>query len=130
MFVHNCIQLCCDLCEIPVQIKRADTDLVSAHLVAVIRLDDLIHCCVEEHTGNSMRLIPKLGILLLDIGKDLVQIAGVQRVNIILYLRRVRIVLGIYDKDRISLGQHNVALHDREHGPNARRPRPKESVKL
>ena len=78
------IELCGNLREIPVQIKRLHTDLVATHLVAVVRLNGLIRCGIKEHAGNLVGLVPELCILVLDVGKDLIQIAGMKRVDVVL----------------------------------------------
>ena len=57
-----------------------------------------------------MRLITKLCILVLDVSENLIQIARVQCVDIVLPLRRMRIVFGVNDENRIILGQHDVCL--------------------
>ena len=105
MFIHYRIQLCGNLREVLIQIKRLYADLIAAHLVAVIRLDGLVCCSIKEHAGNRMWLITKLCILILDVGEDLIQIAGVQRVNVILRLGRVRVVFGINDENRVTLSR-------------------------
>ena len=95
MFLGNPIQLGGDLRKIPVQIQGSNADLVAAHLVAIVRLDGLVCCRIKKYTGNRMRLIPKLCVLILYIGEDLIQIARVNGVNIELRLSCVGIVLGI-----------------------------------
>lgn len=82
MLCHNCIQLRGNLRKLLVQIERFHGDLVAAHLITVVRLDCLICCGIEKHSGNLMRLVAKLGILILDLCKNLIQIAGVQRMCI------------------------------------------------
>lgn len=69
------VQLCRNFREISVQIKRFHTDLIAAHLVAIVRLNGLVRCGIQEHPGHSMRLISKLGIFVFHIGKNLIQIA-------------------------------------------------------
>ena len=101
-----------------IQVKRPDANLVATHLVAVVRLNSLIRCGIKEHTRNRMRLVTKLCILVLDVSENLIQIARVQCVDIVLPLRRMRIVFGVNDENRIILGQHDVALHYRQHCPN------------
>ena len=88
MFIHYRIQLCGNLREVLIQIKRLYADLIAAHLVAVVRLDCFVRCRIKEHTGNCVWLVPELCILVLDVGKNLIQIARVQRVNVILRLPR------------------------------------------
>ena len=83
MVIHDSIQLCGNLREILVQIKRLHADLIAAHLVAVVRLNGLVRCGIKEHAGNLMGLIPELRIFVLDIGKDLIQITGMERVDIV-----------------------------------------------
>ena len=84
-----------------IQVKRSDANLVATHLVAVVRLNSLIRCGIKEHTRNRMRLITKLCILVLDVSENLIQIARVQCVDIVLRLRRMRIVFGVNDENRI-----------------------------
>ena len=83
MVIHDSIQLCGNLREILVQIKRLHADLIAAHLVAVVRLDRFICCRIKEHAGNLTGLVPELRILVLDVGKDLIQITGMERVDIV-----------------------------------------------
>ena len=83
MVIHDSIQLCGNLREILVQIKRLHADLIAAHLVAVVRLDRFVCCRIKEHAGNLVGLVPELRILVLDIGKDLIQITGMERVDIV-----------------------------------------------
>ena len=78
MVIHDSIQLCGNLREILVQIKRLHADLIAAHLVAVVRLDRFVCCRIKEHG-----LVPELRILVLDVGKDLIQITGMERVDIV-----------------------------------------------
>ena len=118
MLLHYSVQLRSDLQKILIQIKRLQADLVTAYLVAVVRLNGLVRCNIKEHTRNRMRLITKLYILILDASENLIQIAGVQRVNIVLRLHRMRIVFDINDENCITLGQHDVTLHDRQHCSN------------
>ena len=83
MVIHDSIQLCGNLREILVQIKRLHADLIAAHLVAVVRLDRFVSCRIKKHAGNLMGLVPELRILVLDVGKDLIQITGMERVDIV-----------------------------------------------
>ena len=83
MVIHDSIQLCGNLREILVQIKRLHADLIAAHLVAVVRLDRFICCRIKEHAGNLTGLVPELRIFVLDVGKDLIQITGMERVDIV-----------------------------------------------
>ena len=98
------IELCGNLREIPVQIKRLHTDLVATHLVAVVRLNGLIRCGIKEHAGNLVGLVPELCILVLDVGKDLIQIAGMKRVDVVLSLSGMRVILGVDDKHLAASG--------------------------
>lgn len=118
MLIHNRIQLCGNLREITVQIKRPHTDLVATHLVAVVRLNGLVRCGIKEHAGNLVGLIPELRILVLDVGKDLIQIAGMERVDVVLSLRGMRVILSVNDKHLAPSGEHDVALHYRQHRPD------------
>lgn len=43
------IKLCGNLREVPVQIKRFYTNLITAHLIAVVRLNCLICRCIQKH---------------------------------------------------------------------------------
>ena len=113
MISYYSIQLSSNLREIPVQIKRLYADLVAAHLVAVIWLDRLVRCGIKEHARNLVRLIPELHILILDVSKNLIQISGMERMDVVLSLRGMRIILGVNDKHLITSGEHNVALHNR-----------------
>ena len=83
MLFDNCIKLRCNLREIIIQIKRPDADLIAAHLVAVVRLDRFVCCHIKAHAGNLMGLVSELRILVLDVGKDLIQITGMERVDIV-----------------------------------------------
>ena len=83
MVIHDSIQLCGNLREILVQIKRLHADLIAAHLAAVVRLDRFVCRRIKEHAGNLMGLVPELRILVLDVGKDLIQITGMERVDIV-----------------------------------------------
>ena len=65
-----------------------------------------------------MRPTAKLRILILDIGENLVQIAGMKRVDIVLSLRGMRLILGIDDQYLAASCEHDVTLHDRQHRPN------------
>lgn len=112
------IELCGNLREITVQIKRPHADLVATHLVAIVWLNGLIRCGIKEHAGNLVGLVPELRILVLDVGKDLIQIAGVERVDVVLSLRGVRVILGVDDKHLAASGEHDVALHYRQHSPD------------
>ena len=112
------IELCGNLREIPVQIKRLHTDLVATHLVAVVRLNGLIRCGIKEHAGNLVGLVPELCILVLDVGKDLIQIAGMKRVDVVLSLSGMRVILGVDDKHLAASGEHDVTLHYRQHRPD------------
>lgn len=111
-------ELCGNLREIPVQIKRLHADLVAAHLVAIVRLNNLVRCGIKEHAGNLVGLAPELRILVLDVGKDLIQIAGMERVDIVRSLRGMRVILGVNDKHLATSGEHDVALHYRQHRPD------------
>ena len=44
-----------------------------------------------------MGLVPELRIFVLDVGKDLIQITRMERVDVILSLRGVRVILGVDD---------------------------------
>lgn len=112
------IELCGNLREITVQIKRPHADLVATHLVASVWLNGLIRCGIKEHAGNLVGLVPELRILVLDVGKDLIQIAGMERVDVVLSLRGVRVILGVDDKHLAASGEHDVALHYRQHSPD------------
>ncbi len=100
MLLHYRVQLRGDLQKILIQIKRLQANLVTAYLIAVVRLNGLVRCNIKEHTRNRMRLITKLYILILDASENLIQIAGAQRVNVVLRLHRMRIVFGINDENR------------------------------
>mgnify|MGYP005770578841 FL=1 len=118
MLLHNGIELCRNLGKIPVQIQCPDTDSVPAHLVAVIRLKDFIRCDIEQHTGNGVGSVSKRSILIFDVGENLVQIAGMERMDIILGLHRMGVVLGVNDENLIAPGEHDVAPHHRQQGPH------------
>lgn len=103
MFIYNCIQLCGNFREISIQVKRFYADFVSAHSVAVVRLNGFVRCGIQEHTGNRMRLSSEIGILVFHISENLIQISGVKGVNIVLSLCRMRVILGIYNQHSASL---------------------------
>ena len=112
------IELCGNLREITVQIKRPHADLVATHMVAIVWLNGLIRCGIKEHAGNLVGLVPELRILVLDVGKDLIQIAGMERVDVVLSLRGMRVILSVNDKHLAPSGEHDVALHYRQHRPD------------
>ena len=113
--LYYCIQLGSNFREIPVQIKGFHADLIAAHLVAVIRLDGFICGRIKKHPGNLVRPIAKLSILVFDIGKDLVQIAGMKCVDPVPRLRGVGVILGVYNKYLIASCEHDITLHYRQH---------------
>ncbi len=78
MLLYNTIQLGGYFFEWTVQIQSADTDLVAAHMVNMIRLYGLIRLCVQQHTRYGVWLIPILGIFVFDIGEDLVEARGIE----------------------------------------------------
>ena len=45
--------------------------------------------------------------------KDLIQIAGMERVDVVLSLRGMRVILSVNDKHLAPSGEHDVALHSR-----------------
>lgn len=63
ILIYNCIQLCGNLREISVQVKRFYADFVATHLIAIVRLSSLVCCGIQEHAGNRMRVRTELGIL-------------------------------------------------------------------
>ncbi len=95
MFVNNSIQLRGDLGKVPIQIKCADADAITAHAITGIGLERLVGRRVEQHTGHSVRLVAKCRVLVLDVCENLIQIVRVERIRIILGLQRARIVLGV-----------------------------------
>ena len=97
MFCDYGIELCSNIREISVQIKCLHTDLITAHLVTVVRLNCLVSCSIKKHAGNLVGLVPELRIFVLDVGKDLIQIAGMERVDIVLSLCGMRVILGVDD---------------------------------
>ena len=115
MFIYNCIQLCGNFREISIQVKRFYADFVAAHLIAVVRLNSLVCCGIQEHTGNRMRLSSELGVLIFHISENLIQIPGVKGVYIVLSLCGMCVLLGIYNQHSASFGQHDVTLHYRKH---------------
>ena len=115
MLIHYSVQLCRNFREIPVQIKRFHTDLIATHPIAVIRLYCFVRCGIQKHTGHPMRFISKLGVFVFHISENLIQIAGMERVDVVLSLRSVSIVLGVNDENFVAPSQHNIALHDWEH---------------
>lgn len=72
MLIHNRIQLRSDFREVPIQVQRLYADLVSTHLIYVVRLDGFIRPGIEQHAGYRMRLCAKFGVLILHIGENLV----------------------------------------------------------
>lgn len=116
MVFNNVIELSRYFRKAPIQIKCFHTDLITAHPIAVVRLDCLVCCGIQEHPGHLMRFAAEFRLFVLHIGENLIQITGMQGMHIILSLRGVCIVLGINDQDLIASGQHNVTLHDWEQG--------------
>lgn len=94
-----------------IQIERFNAYPVSAHHIRVVGLDILIGRGIQKHTGNAVLFIAELGILVLHISEYLIQIAGMQSVNIILHLRGVSIIFGIDYQNIAAFCQHNIALH-------------------
>ena len=90
--------------------------MITAHPIAVVRLDCFVCCGIQKHARYLMRFVAELRLFVLHIGENLIQITGMQGMHIILSLRGMCLVLGINDEDLIASGQHNVALHDRKHG--------------
>ena len=62
-----------------------------------------------------MRHICQLGFLVFYVREDLVQICGVECVNIILRLRGMCIILGINNQDPAATTEHDIRLHDWQH---------------
>ena len=87
--------------------------MIATHLIDIIRLNCFVCCGIKEHAGNLVGLIPELRILVLDVGKDLLQIAGMERVYVVLSLRGMRVILSVNDKHLAPSGEHDVALHYR-----------------
>ena len=119
MFCDYGIELCSNLREVPVQIKRLHADLVSTHLVTVIRLNGLIRCCIKKHTGNCVWLVAELRILVFDVGENLIQITGVKRMDIVLSLCGMRLRLCINYKYLATFCEHDITLHYRQQNSNA-----------
>ena len=119
MFQYNGIELCGDFCKLSIQIQCTHTNTIPAHLVAVIWLNCSICCRIEQHAGNLVGPVPEFRIFVLDICENLIQIAGMERVDIILSLRGMRVVLGVNNENLAASGEHNIALHDRQHRPNS-----------
>ena len=63
----------------------------------MIEFDQFIRFSIQKHSGNCMWRIPHLVLFVFYIGKDLVQIVGMNRMGIIPHLRAVRIVFGVYN---------------------------------
>ena len=59
-----------------------------------------------------MSFFAKLGVLVLHIGEDLIQVIRVKGVNIILRLRGMGVIFGIDNQYLVTLREHNIALHD------------------
>lgn len=93
--------------------------------LAVVRLDRFICCRIKEHAGNLVGLVHELCILVLDIGENLIQICRMQCMNIVVRLSRMRVILGVDDKPRAS-GEHDIALHYRQHRPDTIIPSPRD----
>ena len=128
MLLHDAVQLPGDLGKVLIQVKRADADLVAAHVIDMIRLHLLIGFGIKKHAGYLRRGIiraGKLRFLVLHIGEDLIQIAGMERMHVVLHLRRMGIILCVDDQHLTVLGKRDVALHDRQHivEPIVERPR-------
>lgn len=111
MLFHNCIQLRSNLRKIPIQVKGSDADLVAAHLITVIRLDRFICCCIEQHSGNGVWCFPKRKFLVFDIGENLVQIAGMNCVDVVLSLQCMSVVFCVNDENLAAAGERDIALH-------------------
>ena len=80
---HNGIQLLRNFRKLLVQIQRFNTDLVSTHLVYIIRLDYLVRSGVQQHPGHFVRLVAEFCIPILHIGEDLIQVGRMERMNVI-----------------------------------------------
>ena len=68
MLLDNTIKLGGNLRKIKIQIQCFDANLITAHLILVIRDDLLICFCIKKHTGY----ICSLSGLVLHIGENLV----------------------------------------------------------
>ena len=78
MLLHDPIQLLRDLRELLVQVKRLHRDLITTHLVHIIRHQIFIGFCVEAHAGNLMSGAFQLCFLVLHICENLIHVAGMQ----------------------------------------------------
>ena len=83
MLIDDCIELCSNFRKIPVQIERFHADLITAHLIAVIRLNCFVCCGIQKHSRYPMRFRTEFRLFVLHIGEYLIQITGIQRMHII-----------------------------------------------
>lgn len=113
------VELFADAIERLIQVQRPNADLITAHLVHTIGLDFFICLRVEQHATYHVILSRKFGFLVFDIGEYLVQVRRVDCGGIVELLRCACIVLGVDDKRPVVATQHDIALHDGEHGAEA-----------
>ena len=92
------IELLCDALKLLVQIQRLHADSVPAHLIGIVRLDLFLRSGIQQHAGNGLSAVLHPGVLVFDIGKDLIEIVGMDRVIVKLGLGRAGIVFGVDDQ--------------------------------
>lgn len=82
MLIDDCIELCSNFRKIPVQPERFHADLITAHLIAVIRLNCFVCCGIQKHSRYLMRFRTEFRLFVLHIGEYLIQITGIQQYNV------------------------------------------------
>ena len=113
MLLRDAVQLPGDLRKVLIQVQCADADFVAAHVIDMIRLHLLIGFGIKKHTGYlwlGMIRAGKLRFLIFHIGEDLIQIAGMERVHVVLHLRRMGILIPVISNICLTLAISSCRL--------------------
>lgn len=105
---HQLIQLLPNLIKPAIQVKRFHADLVAAHLIGVVG-DNLFVCFgVEQHSRNGYLPVLQFFLLVLDVGKNLIQVCLVDSCLIKPLLCGMGVIFCVDNQNVIVFFEHNI----------------------
>ena len=111
VLLGDCVELGTDSLELLAKVERRHGYLVPAHPVGDVRLHLVVGPRVEQHAGDSVRLVSEVRVPVLHVSEDLVQVVRVHRACAHVELGVMRVVLAVDDQHVATPREGDVAFH-------------------
>ena len=97
--------------EVAVEIQGADHDAVLAEGGVKVGGNLFLSARIEEHAGDEAGVV---FVQVLDVGEDLVEVAGVDGLLVELFLHHAAVVFGVDDEGPVAIVEGDISFHRRE----------------